>query len=123
GLVSSRSFEAYRQGAASFPLFSLHSLENSGIGQPVSSPFFVFDFQAGDKFKYQFTHSFGNPMMAPCLTGFRTVEVLNRYESQGGDTIIYKLKKHSLKNYTGYCANLPAGVHLSDFDTIDFVVT
>ncbi|RYY67353.1 MAG: T9SS type A sorting domain-containing protein [Chitinophagaceae bacterium] len=96
GLLSARSFLSYKQPNSNQSKWKLSRLPETGFGEATCSFLKIYDFQPGDKFLFRSTENlFG---YNPCSQMDRTVEILSKYVSPFGDTLIYFCKAQSLVN-------------------------
>ena len=87
---------------------AFYSLPEKGIGQPVSSPFHIFDFQPGDEFMYHSVEEGSSG--ATCSEEWLHRTILSRRNSPTGDSIYYSVREQRLtKSYgmptapSGWC--------------------
>lgn len=109
--------------------FNFYAFPEKGIGQTISNPFAIYNFQPGDKFAYYEFSRTAPTYWDICYEEWTRLEVLTRRNSPNGDSIYYTIREERLtKGYgspnapTNWC-HVPTATTLHPAKTISMVVT
>lgn len=94
GFVKAPNFIALTDASFKPKDLEFYALPEKQVGQAISNPLQIFDFQPGDKFGYHSTMFVGFNNSTPCTEDWVIVEVLSRSNVAGG--VSYGLKRETL---------------------------
>ena len=97
GFLKAPNFSQYSDAYFKPRELEFYSLPEKGLGNTISSPFAIYDFQPGDKFGYHYESKKHNNSV--CREDWERREILTR--TSNGDTIYYTVETQTLSKSYG----------------------